>query len=912
MAVGLRFSTTNARRQFAGSRQFFASTSASASSRTGTAARPSRSSELDTRDRVNPSGSQDPPVDPPIPESPTSKLFSFPAKKTAGKRPGVKPPPTLALPPSMHPPPPRVSHPASTRKGTKAGAPEKTYDIYLKSLNATYTEPTFADLDALRPPPSTLRAALDGVIGSGRSLLPEGHALHLAVEQLGAQEASVGGGPGAKKTVIAGSKKARKLEYVALYEATERLVAGGFTLPQLRRLEKESRLEAGVARLELPAEKSSSKQKIIHRIMSSRWNMIHPAVIKEYLAEENATSEQDYPVSPSELFIFLGRDGENLLHLAKELKMNITVDREQTSADLKQASTSGKAPSRPGFIIHASGAAGNHKRLKRHLEEQRSLMTVRMVVLPIGPLLSPALLQSISRISGAFVENVHAKFAELEENENSVASVLITARNPRSAYTAERLVQRAAMEDAHRFQIPLFSLTRSDTVGVDILDAAESPDAHGNDAKYALYPFGTHGFRIQQVQDGSELPTDAQGQGRVVDSDEAFILTGKERPSDDAKTVPTNLKGEAMDLRKFIFGDAEGLSEVGKAKITATYGHIAFKAASSPALISPLPNPASRKSVLEWTDKQEAKSRTFIPGQVPLVARSVPDKIISIHRLQYRTIEGGHVVDVRVELPSDNVEHATIEHEARSNAQPTNTADPTDRLELTSDNYLEGDGEATMVDEDRHESSIRDEAEPNAAEAQDEADASPSSPGDSQATESVESATPAEATDEPTQEPTPLPTEITVGTETALELLVPDSTMDIYLQVSNVSPLARSYVPDSLTTYLNELSIFFTTDIDAPQPDPPQRLSIDGKDYMLVKNTSSRYGLEPSITELPSGCVVATEMSLDLENNSRAAFTQLVYDGTGGTEGWDGFMRACQSLASKPYEQSSELRVNPT
>jgi hypothetical protein len=79
-------------------------------------------------------------------------------------------------------------------------------------------------------------------------------------------------------------------------------------------------------------------------------------------------------------------------------------------------------------------------------------------VLPTGPLLSPALLQSISRVAGAFCENVHRNPEDLEDNEDSRPSVLITARDPRSAYTAERLVQRAALEVNLPYSWPPFIL----------------------------------------------------------------------------------------------------------------------------------------------------------------------------------------------------------------------------------------------------------------------------------------------------------------------------------------------------------------------------------------------------------------------------------------------------------------------
>jgi hypothetical protein len=61
-----------------------------------------------------------------------------------------------------------------------------------------------------------------------------------------------------------------------------------------------------------------------------------------------------------------------------------------------------------------------------------------------------------------------------------------------------------------------------------------------------------------------------------------------------------------------------------------------------------------------------------------------------------------------------------------------------------------------------------------------------------------------------------------------------------------------------------------------PQPDPPQYLDFDGKRYVLVKNTSARYGRSPSV-DLSSESTIITESSLDLESNARTAFTEVRY-----------------------------------
>lgn len=394
MTIRLRLSLTGARGRIT-SRQFSGS-SHPAAARAEAISRPSTSQRSIVQDRAPLSEPQNESGDFSLPVAPTSRLVSKTNRTTPPRRPGVKPPPTLALPLSMHPPPPLVPLPNSSKRVTMPDVDvpegsEKTFDIYMKSLKHTYTEPTLEDLDALRPPPSAIRAALEGVVGSGRTLLPQGHSLYLTIDKLGAQEVSIGGGPKAKKTVIAGSKKAKQLEYNALYMATQANIARGFTVAQLKRFEMESAEQMGSTRIRLPAGTTDNKPKIIHRIMNTRWGMIPPLEIKKLIDKESAVLEQgslvfhlvtqnfddlvDYPVSPSELFIFLGRDGENLLQLARDLQMRISVDRKPSS---KPVDANNSAP-RSGFLIRASGKAANHEKLKEHLDEQRSVSTLPSV-----------------------------------------------------------------------------------------------------------------------------------------------------------------------------------------------------------------------------------------------------------------------------------------------------------------------------------------------------------------------------------------------------------------------------------------------------------------------------------------------------------------------------------------------------
>ncbi|CAE6412942.1 unnamed protein product [Rhizoctonia solani] len=890
MAARLSLPVASTSRQIARNRAFSSSSCALVSSKTKKAG---DSSDLKLPVESK-SGATKPRAlsrDPPIPETPESKSRYQQTGLAPPRRPGVKPPPTLALPSSMLPPPPRIPLPRSLSKQNISKVSEdheKTFDIYMRSQVNT-EEPTLEDLDALRPPPSTIRAAFEGVIGSGRALLPPGHSLHLAVEELGAQEATVGGGPGAKRTVTAGSRKAKKLEYQALYAATEGMITRSFTVPQLKGFEIETKREFKKGKkdraVDLPTGKTTSKPRTIHRLMNMRWGMVHPDVVERYIHDESKIIERSYHLSPSELFIFLGRDGEDLLHLARELEMRINVD--WKNLELSPPDHSG---TRSGFVIRASGRLSNHEKLKKHIENQRDTVNIHIVKLPFGPALSPSLLQSISRIAGAYVENLDPKFASL--HDETASSVSIIARDIRSAYAAERLVQRAAMEAAHRSQVSLFALLKD---GQSSTNTEEVKDSQRGDIQFALYPFGTQGFRARSVQ---QISLSTAMAINAYDKDEVLILTGEEHPKakpQASKAIVRNANGEIIDLKEYI---SKKNGSEGESIITATFGHLVFQTGKPTTLDPPLPDPVSSNPIVEWADNPGSTARTFFPGQVP--ATPVPGKVTSIHRLRYRTVEGGHIVNVDVELPASEVEPL---------------AETTGSLEKHTENFGSEDGlelvPATQspAGNINEETPISEPSESSQLTEKDYTDPVPQDPLSERAASPADEHPPVEEKPDVT-EFTPLPVEIMVGTEIPLELMLPESTMDIYLQISHTAPMARSTVPEALDVYLDALSKFFTTDAEI-QPYPPQYLNFDGRRYILVKNTSARSGIS-TFTDLPYECSVTSESSLDLENNIPTTFTQLAYRSEGFENGWNDFIGACQVLASQPYERSTQLRVNPT
>ncbi|KAG9075656.1 hypothetical protein FRC06_009964, partial [Ceratobasidium sp. 370] len=311
------------------------------------------------------------------------------------------------------------------------------------------------------------------------------------------------------------------------------------------------------------------------------------------------------------------------------------------------------------------------------------------------------------------------------------------------------------------------------------------------------------------------------------------------------------------------------------------FGHVVFKA-STTTLLPPLQGPVSIKPALEWVANQPDSVRSFVPGVVPPLVHLTPESTKSVHQLRYRTVDGAYVVSVDVELPSEG--GPVVEPVDNTTVAKTSGYGVEDGLELTSGLNEYSPDEASQAESTSlEERNPADERQPEPAEAH---------------VESTEAEKVAEVA-----EPTPLPSEILVGTETIVEALLPDSTMDVSIQVTNTSPLEPNRVPEPLRNYLNDLSKFFTTDADMFQPDPPQYFFLDDKCYILVKNTSGRHGIAPVSCDAP-GSTVTTETTLDLESNSRVSFTQVLYDGSLGKENYPAFMRLCQGLAAQPYEQT--------
>jgi hypothetical protein len=133
---------------------------------------------------------------------------------------------------------------------------------------------------------------------------------------------------------------------------------------------------------------------------------------------------------------------------------------------------------------------------------------------------------------------------------------------------------------------------------------------------------------------------------------------------------------------------------------------------------------------------------------------------MSVHRLQYRTVEGGHVINVNVQLPGDEVEQV-------------------EDVELSKDSASAHTSELSV--EAQFSTGNNDPSHPVSSHLE-----SNSVPTELQSKDSISSDSTAKRADADMGEHLPreenpetaevisLPVEITIGTETSLELILPE------------------------------------------------------------------------------------------------------------------------------------------
>ncbi|KAK7049570.1 hypothetical protein VNI00_005601 [Paramarasmius palmivorus] len=143
------------------------------------------------------------------------------------------------------------------------------------------------------------------------------------------------------------------------------------------------------------------------------------------------------------------------------------------------------------------------------------------------------------------------------------------------------------------------------------------------------------------------------------------------------------------------------------------------------------------------------------------------------------------------------------------------------------------------------------------------------------------------------------------GTETTLDMLLPDRPMDIRFSTYDSATLAETDWPKELQNYVNEVTSFLRySDPKAQQPDTPLLLHFNDEPYLLRSSVNVRQNQGHIAFSPDRGVTTTTESVLDLEANEKTTVCQVTCSDPESDEKWRTFLKGCDYLSSYRIEQS--------
>ncbi|CCL98990.1 uncharacterized protein FIBRA_00998 [Fibroporia radiculosa] len=333
-------------------------------------------------------------------------------------------------------------------------------------------------------------------------------------------------------------------------------------------------------------------------IIEKMWNWPSLKDVERAKRDRTEVSVKSIPVTASQLFLILGRDGADLLEMSLEYNVHISL------------------ATHP-LALRVEGLRGALSKLSDHLTKVKRSIIEEVFQLPTKIPIRPDMVQRISRLAEAYLENIGTE-----------GMVRICAKNVRNLEIAKRLVSRASHELSHRSQPARLAYLPSPQAEFPV-PITMFPNT------YSLYPFLSprslpwtmnmgSAFRVRRVGEwlshklGEDIHVTgglARGNGRILTATQSIVDLS------DAlfQKLPPNPPGQV---------------------VKASMGHILLNA-SSPAqratLVPPLRGNRRFSDILTWIANNNVQS-SFVPSlPAPLVSSSPTQQKI-IHRLTYRAL----------------------------------------------------------------------------------------------------------------------------------------------------------------------------------------------------------------------------------------------------------------------------------
>ncbi|KAH7883685.1 hypothetical protein F5I97DRAFT_2042628 [Phlebopus sp. FC_14] len=343
---------------------------------------------------------------------------------------------------------------------------------------------------------------------------------------------------------------------------------------------------------------SRRKAEYAESIIERQWGWPSLKEIERKQKDRTEIVVKNFPVTPSQLFLILGKDGADLLQLSIQYNVHISL----TSNPL---------------ALRVEGLRGALKTLTEHINVLKKDIIEEIFELPTSRPIRQDLVQRISRLAGAYVES-----------HGNKGKIRICAKSINNMKAAERLALRASLEGGAEVRLSTVCYSppgiKSDSSGPVVRPLS-----------YSVYPFLTPNsfpwtmnaggaFRIRRVADwlGINASEDITKTGGLVANEECLL----------------SLSEAGLNLQELIFGVANPTN--GRRSVTASLGHVLLSARDDfrrTNIQPPLKGRLSLSEILHWLKASETPL-TFIPSLPPSVMVAPPNNRRAFHRLIYKTL----------------------------------------------------------------------------------------------------------------------------------------------------------------------------------------------------------------------------------------------------------------------------------
>ncbi|KAF9499754.1 hypothetical protein BDN71DRAFT_1441325 [Pleurotus eryngii] len=567
---------------------------------------------------------------------------------------------------------------------------------------------------------------------------------------------------------------------------------------------------------------SRTKKEYARAIVEKEWGWpsLHQVRQKQQAWVQETRS---FPLDPRQSFIILGKDGSDLLSLSAKYDVHMTLSSNPLS-------------------LNASGRRGSLEKLTERINSITANVQENIFDLPSRTPLSSSLLQRISRLTGAFVENF-----------GKPGTIRISALDERALAIARRLALRTSQEARGHQEGCLLAY-------IPPTPPNDTPAPISFPYAYSVYPFlasrplpwsiitnGT--FRVRRVYEWL-----AKGISR---STGLFLSDGS----------LMTLTGESVDIKSVLSNAFPVLSngEPAPVTITASLGHLLVPSSTGGRanILPPLKGSWQFSKILDWW-RNHSVQPAFVPSRPDAVFTASQGEQKVLHRLIYHSFDPTQQnSDTRcrkaIKFEVLLKEHKTTGERETHLPSTVPMAEPPEELVLSAGPE---DVEGLQATDDPAETSVRREIV--------------------------------------------LDPECIIGEEKVVNVMIPDRPMDMQLTVTLPTVLASDKWPAPLQQYFTSLRDFLTLkDPSIVQPDSPLTLFFEGDNYLLRSSSSVRQTIEYlSEAESADDISILTEQILDLESDQQSTICKVVTHTMAVDATWNTFLTACDRMTANRKDLS--------